>query len=230
MPKAFTASEQIDLGPLDAEARRLGEWPVATVTGDWRLAVIDQVSIVIERIAGPRAALPPRFVQHDRPPAGRWNVLACGAAAPVTTLMLLEGARRVEKCTAGFEPPVLVCELVGQLAELGIAAFPAVFRRQEIIELLADRKTRIDVVTWYDIGPEKRTVPYLHQLRDIRNAVRPRCPIVALRPLPNASQCMSEWAAIRLRRSGIMAAAEQEYRAVCAAFAYQRDDDPNGYL
>lgn len=208
--------------PFGPEFRRLSEWPIAAAQGEYRLSRMDQVSITIELKTNHRSNASPLPAPNELLPRTRLSILCAGQASPVTTLMLLKGARRVEAVHFGFEPILVLCEFNTDPSALGMPSFPAMLTRQELADVLADPEALIDGLVWYDIGDE-RTYAYLERLKMIRKAAHPGCPIVTLKPCDGPPTAEAEFAALRSGSGLFLAAADELYRQVKQAIAECQD-------
>ena len=227
-----SASEQAVL-PVEADSRRLGEWPVGPAPGATHLYALDPLGVSLTRLGSHYhlASLP---ALSDALPPRRFNVLLCGAAAAISDLMLLYGARIVEECLPKHEPIVRLC----------VAPFPSgpaeIASRVEVaVMFLEDPDTIIDAVVWYDIEhpgymDELRRLDVARKARGAggwfgrRRRARPRVPMLVLRPYATWGHAAKEFAAVR--GGHLMAPSHDEYLALQRMIETGEDDDSNAIL
>lgn len=229
-----SASEQIDL-PVEAETRRLGEWPVGPSSRSTRLFGLDPVAIAVTP-KGSRYGAKVLPALSSELPARRFNVLVCGAAAAISDHMLTHGSRLLERCLPKYEPLLLLCVTPFPPDPSAIASGV-----DTAILFLRDRDTTIDAIVWYDI--EHRG--FLSDLRRLDAARDPgktrswfrrshsvgsraRVPMLVLRPFATWHHAAREFAAVRAGH--LMPQSHNEYLALRDMIATGQDDDQNAFL
>jgi hypothetical protein len=227
-----SASEQIDL-PVEAETRRLSEWPVGPSPGSTRRFELDPVGVTVTpKGSGYDVKANPAL--RSELPTRRFNVLLCGAAAAIVDSMLTWGSRSVEGCIPKYEPLLLLC----------VRPFPP--DPSEIASgvdtaMLILRDSTIDAIVWYDIEhhgilQELRRLDTARDPRKTRGWFRrsqtvssgARVPMLVLTPFSEWNHAAKEFAAVQAGK--LLVESRDLYRALRDMIATGQDDDQNGLL
>lgn len=208
---------------------RLSEWPVSYDLDQWSLAAVDQISITLANVQDDVSdkTPPPAFA-----PSRLWNVLACGAAAPILATMLNQGARIAQAESTDetlLAPFLVICEFHSDKHIMGTSRFMKSFARTEVLAILEDLQTNLAAIAWYDVGGQD-TLDYLNTIKHKRRLFRAGCPIVVYKPIPTLEEAIKEFNDLRDGRMGLAISQVQVYNEIRHASITKEDIDPYGYL